>query len=130
MLILAEEDVMESFRSLATIAPFRAADGAQVQELAGLGIGLSSHSLAVITHPAGTTSVEHHHTLADEVYFVWRGRGRVRVDGVERNLAAGDVLIIRPGERHKLWNDGPDDLALIVTCAPAYDPAEVRWDEV
>ena len=72
---------------------------------------------------------EHHHTVADEVYLVRSGRGRVRVDGETRAVGPGDAVIIRPGQRHKVWSDGPEDLVLIVSCAPAYEVGEVVWDE-
>ncbi|MCX6028915.1 MAG: cupin domain-containing protein [Chloroflexi bacterium] len=114
---------------MTSIPSFTAPDGACVQELAGRSNGFTSHSLAVIVHPPGTAATEHHHTVADEVYLVSSGRGRIRVDEVTREVGPGDVVLIRPGQRHKVWNDGPDDLALVVTCAPAYDVGEVVWDE-
>ena len=118
-----------TFRTLEDVTPMRGNDGSRIRELTGRSTELLSHSLALITHPAGTASVDHHHTVADEVYFVSSGRGRIRVDGDERPLLPGDVVQIRPGQRHKLWNDGPDNLVLIVTCAPAYTPDDVTWDE-
>jgi mannose-6-phosphate isomerase-like protein (cupin superfamily) len=120
---------MADFPKLKAILPFTGPDGARVQQIAGRSDGVISHSLAVIAHPAGTTSTEHHHTVADEVYLVWAGRGRVRVDDVTQAVGPGDAVIIRPGERHKLWSDGPGDLVLVVSCAPAYEVSEVAWDE-
>ncbi len=120
---------MEIFRTLTEVSAFVAPDGAHIQELVGRSNGFTSHSLAVIVHPARTASVEHHHTVADEVYFVQAGRGHIRVDEETRAVGPGDVVVIRPGQRHKVWNDGPDDLALLVTCAPAYAVEEVIWDE-
>jgi mannose-6-phosphate isomerase-like protein (cupin superfamily) len=104
-------------------------DGAHIRELAGRSTGLASHSLAIIAHPAGMATVEHHHTVADEVYYVQSGRGRVRVDEEVVDVAPGDTIIIRPGQRHKLWADKGEDLVLVVTCAPAYLVTEVIWDE-
>jgi len=123
------EILMNAFRNLRDIVPFTGPDGARVQQIAGRSDGMTSHSLAVISHPAGTASADHHHTVADEVYLVWSGHGRVRVDGVTRNVGPGDTVVIRPGQRHKVWNDGPVELILIVSCAPAYEVAEVAWDE-
>lgn len=120
---------METVRPLHQIPSFTAADGAHIQELAGRTNGLASHSLAVIAHPPGTTSRDHHHTIADEIYFVSSGHGRVQVGEVVHAIGPGDAVIIRPGQPHKLWNDGPDDLVLIVSCAPAYHVDEVVWDE-
>ncbi len=111
------------------MSEFIGPDGAQIRELAGRSNGLTSHSLAIIRHPAGMTTVDHHHTVADEVYYVQSGRGRIRVDDRLIDLQPGDTVIIRPGQRHKLWADQGEDLVLVVTCAPAYSVTEVIWDE-
>ena len=111
------------------MSEFVGPDGARIRELAGRGAGLESHSLAIITHPAGMTTVDHHHTVADEVYYVQSGRGHIRVDGEVRPLTPGETIIIRPGQRHKLWADMGEDVVLVVTCAPAYSVTEVIWDE-
>ncbi len=116
-------------RNLRDVTAFTGEDGATVREAAGRSTGLWSHSLAFIMHPAGTASRRHHHTVCDEIYYVAAGRGRIDVDGVERGLAQGDLVQIRPGQRHKVYCDGPEDLELIVTCGPAYSPDEVGWDE-
>lgn len=115
-------------RSLNDIAGFVGPDGAHIRELAGRTTGIESHSLAFITHPAGTASADHHHTVADEVYYVESGRGRITLDGETLAIGPGDIITIRPGQRHKVYGDGPD-LVLIVTCAPAYRVDEVVWDE-
>ncbi len=120
---------MNAFVNVSEIVPFTGPDGARVQQIAGRSDGMTSHSLAVISHPPGTECVEHHHTLADEVYLVWSGRGCVRVDGETRQVGPGDAVTIRPGQRHKVWSDGPGDLVLVVSCAPAYQMDEVVWDE-
>ncbi len=116
-------------RKLSDVPRFTGPDGATVREAAGRSTGLASHSLAFITHPAGTASRRHHHTVCEEVYYVAAGRGRIDVDGVERELAQGDLVQIRPGQQHKVYCDGPQDLELIVTCGPAYSMDEVAWDE-
>ena len=118
-----------TYRAAQDVPQFSGPDGAHIRELAGRSTGLESHSLAIIVHPAGMTTVEHHHTVADEVYYVQSGKGRIRVDELVLDVAAGDTVIIRPGQRHKLWADHGEDLVLVVTCAPAYSVTEVIWDE-
>jgi mannose-6-phosphate isomerase-like protein (cupin superfamily) len=118
-----------AFRHYDDVAPFTGADGAKIRELVGRSTGVTSHSVALIAHPVGISTVEHHHTLADEVYYVLSGTGRIRVDGETRQVGPGDAVTIRPGQRHKLWADGEEDLVLLVTCAPAYAVGEVVWDE-
>ncbi len=118
-----------SFRVLAEVPEFVGPDGARILELAGRSTGLASHSLAIISHPPGMTTRKHHHTVADEVYYVQSGTGRIAVGEEVHVVGAGDIITIRPGQPHKVWADGAEDLVLIVTCAPAYEEPEVAWDE-
>lgn len=112
------------------VQPILAADGSVIRELAAPGKGpLATHSLAEIRHPAGTASREHYHRIAEEVYYVLEGEGDVRVDGQARSIGPGDVVAIVPGQRHKVAQRGDRDLVLLVTCVPAYSPAEVVWVE-
>jgi len=101
-----------------------------VRELAAPGNApLTRHSVAEIRHPPGTASQEHYHTSAEEVYYVIGGQGRLRVDDQERSIRPGDVAVIVPGQRHKVWAEGEKDLVLLVTCVPAYSPDEVVFVE-
>lgn len=120
---------MDTFRTLTRVLPVAGPDGSRIQEVAGRSTGLTSHSLAVIAHPAGTASADHHHTIADEVYLVQAGHGRIRVDDVTQRVGPGDVIIIRQGQSHQLWSEGPGDLVLVVTCAPAYTTEDVVWNQ-
>jgi mannose-6-phosphate isomerase-like protein (cupin superfamily) len=112
------------------VQPILAADGSLVRELAAPGNApLAGHSLAEIRHPVGTASREHWHRVAEEVYYVLEGEGVVRVDGQVRTIGPGDVVVISPGQRHKVAQQGDRDLVLLVTCVPAYSPAEVVFLE-
>jgi len=112
------------------VEPFLADDGSLVRELAAPGNApLAAHSLAEIRHPAGTASREHYHRVAEEVYYVLEGAGEVRVDGQARAIGPGDVVVISPGQRHKVAQLGRQDLVLLVTCVPAYSPEEVVFLE-
>ncbi len=105
-------------------------DGAVIVELASpRNSPLRRHSVAEIRHPPGTASREHHHTEAEEVYYVMEGHGSVRVDGETRAIGPGEVVIIVPGQRHKVWQQGVGDLVMLVTCVPAYSEEEVRFHE-
>ena len=112
------------------IRPFVGDDGAIVCELASpRNTCLTRHSLAEIRHPPGTASQEHYHTEAEEVYFVIEGQGGLRVDGETHSIGPGDVVVITPGERHKVWQEGEGDLVLLVSCVPAYTVDEVVFTE-
>jgi mannose-6-phosphate isomerase-like protein (cupin superfamily) len=112
------------------VQPFVGDDESIIRELASPGSsGLTRHSVAEIRHPLGTASLEHYHTEAEEVYFVLSGQGGIRVDGETRTIGPGDVVVIVPGERHKVWQEGEGDLVLLVTCVPAYAVEEVVFVE-
>jgi mannose-6-phosphate isomerase-like protein (cupin superfamily) len=112
------------------VQPFVSDDGSIIRELASPhNSSLTHHSLAEIRHPPGTSSQEHYHTEAEEVYYVREGRGGVRVDGETRSIGPGDLVVIVPGQRHKVWAEGKADLVMLVTCVPAYSVQEVVFTE-
>jgi mannose-6-phosphate isomerase-like protein (cupin superfamily) len=104
---------------------FITADGSEIRELAGLPSGnAANQSLAEATVPAGRDTLEHYHRTTEEIYLFTRGSGRMRLGDDERDVLAGDCVVIPPGVRHKLWA-GPDEpLVLLCCCAPAYSDAD------
>jgi mannose-6-phosphate isomerase-like protein (cupin superfamily) len=58
--------------------------------------------------------------VAEELYFFSAGRGRMTLGDVERDVTAGDCVVIPPGEIHTLVNTGDEPLVLLCCCAPAY----------
>jgi mannose-6-phosphate isomerase-like protein (cupin superfamily) len=101
--------------------PFITADGSTIRELAGaVSLPTRNQSLAEATVPPGGETAEHFHKVAEEIYFFTAGAGRMRLGAEERDVRAGDCVVIAPGERHKLWNPGPEPLVLLCGCAPAY----------
>lgn len=105
--------------------PFTTLDGSTIRELAGpVSLATANQSLAEATVPAGGATTEHFHRTSEELYYVTRGRGRIRIDGEERPLRVGDCVVIPPGARHKLLNDGDEELAILCCCAPPYSDAD------
>ena len=56
--------------------------------------------------PDGSPPPKHWHPAQGEHFRVTDGALRVRVDGVERELAAGDEIEIPRGAIHQMWNPG------------------------
>jgi mannose-6-phosphate isomerase-like protein (cupin superfamily) len=105
--------------------PFITADGSSIRELAGIPSGNAvNQSLAEATVPAGGETVEHLHRASEEIYLFTAGAGRMRLDGEEAPVRAGDMVVIPPGTAHKLWNPGSEPLVLLCCCAPAYSDAD------
>jgi mannose-6-phosphate isomerase-like protein (cupin superfamily) len=117
--------------ALADRAPFVAQDGAVIRELcAPRNSSARNQSLAEAVIPAGGRVREHYHRTTEEIYHVAAGRGRMRVDGVERDIGPGDTVLIRPGQRHAVAALGSGTLRLLVSCAPAYEVADQVMTEL
>lgn len=100
---------------------FITADGSSIRELAGVPSGNSvNQSLAEATVPPGAETAEHYHVRSEEIYLFTAGAGRMRLGEEEREVRAGDTVVIAPGLRHKLWNTGAEALVLLCCCAPPY----------
>lgn len=109
-------------RNLDAVTPFITKDGSEIRELlAHRNSVIRNQSLAEARLPVGAATQEHFHRRTEEIYFITHGRGRLRVEGVEREVRPGDAIAIPPGQRHKLWNTGGETLRLLCCCAPAYE---------
>jgi mannose-6-phosphate isomerase-like protein (cupin superfamily) len=107
--------------NLQQVQPFITKDGSEIRELAGIPTGnATNQSLAEATVPPGGETEEHYHRASEEIYFFTSGRGRLRLDGDESEIEAGDTVVIPPGTRHKLWNTGDEPLRLLCCCSPPY----------
>ena len=101
--------------------PFITADGSSIREVAGIPTGNAvQQSLAEATVPPGGETVVHFHRVAEEIYHLVSGGGRLRLGEEEADVHAGDTIVIPPGARHKLWNPGAEPLVLLCCCAPPY----------
>ncbi len=67
-------------------------------------IGEGSMTIKVTLNP-GHGMNYHSHALRDEVWTVIAGRGRTIVDGVEREVCAGDVIRMPAGVPHTIYAD-------------------------
>lgn len=111
--------------NLAQTEPFITKDGSEIRELlAHRNSAIRNQSLAEARLPAGGATQEHYHVRTEEIYYITHGTGRMRIDGETREVAPGDAIAIRPGQRHKLWNTGTEPLRLLCCCAPAYEHSD------
>ncbi|GBF75694.1 hypothetical protein PA598K_04116 [Paenibacillus sp. 598K] len=64
----------------------------------------------------GAKHPDHHHDEAyDEAYLIHRGRAMVRLDGVEHEVEAGDVVFIPGGSMHAIANLSETEELVIFT---------------
>jgi mannose-6-phosphate isomerase-like protein (cupin superfamily) len=69
--------------------------------------------------PATRPPPDHFHPHQEEQLEVLVGALRARLDGRERTLVPGDVLLAPPGARHGVWNGGPVEARAIRRLHPA-----------
>jgi mannose-6-phosphate isomerase-like protein (cupin superfamily) len=107
--------------NLHRVEPFTTLDGSTIREVAGPAMdSAQKQSLAEATVPPGGETAEHYHRETEEIYFFTAGTGQMRLGEEEREVAAGDCVVIAPGTPHKLWSSGDEPLKLLCCCSPAY----------
>lgn len=82
-----------------------------------LGPGAFASNWAFVDHlliPAGATVGRHFHAGVDEVYFVIKGKGKVRVNDEWADIAYGDAVPVKAGEIHSLESTDTDPLEMMV----------------
>lgn len=109
-------------KSLGELSAFITKDGSEIRELLShRNSAIRNQSLAEARLAAGGATQEHYHLQTEEIYYITHGKGQIRIDGETRDVAPGDAIAIRPGQRHKLWNTSQEVLRLLCCCAPAYE---------
>ena len=63
--------------------------------------------------------LEEHRDPVEEIYFILKGGGVMKVGGEEREVKEGDAIWIPVGEPHRLENTGDETTVLIVIAAYA-----------
>jgi mannose-6-phosphate isomerase-like protein (cupin superfamily) len=82
-------------------------------------LGAQAFGFNYFTIPPGTEGREHDHAESgqEEVYFVVKGSGTMRVDGEEVELRAGRFVRVDPASR-RVPVGGPDGLEFLTIGAP------------
>jgi mannose-6-phosphate isomerase-like protein (cupin superfamily) len=102
-------------------APFITKDASEVREiLAPRNSSIRNQSLAEARVLPGKSTEEHIHPRTEEIYYVLKGKGKIRIEGEMRDIRQGDAIALQPGKCHKIWNTGKSDLVFLCCCAPAY----------
>jgi mannose-6-phosphate isomerase-like protein (cupin superfamily) len=108
-----------------------APDQAVAQEIVSPRISRArKHSIAFIDIPAGVRVDPHRHIECEEVYYINAGTGLMYLDGETRQLVPGDTVVILPGEVHSIKNESQENLEMIVTCVPPWNPEDQVFVEV
>ena len=94
-------------------------------------------AVARVRYPAGS-EVTPHASAREQIHSILKGRARYRVGSEEKDIGAGDAVLIRPNVEHavQILEDleviGFHDVGPLATAPPggAPGPAFFRWDEM
>jgi mannose-6-phosphate isomerase-like protein (cupin superfamily) len=80
-------------------------------------LSVPTMSAGVYTLPAGATDLQKPHK-EDEMYYVVRGRARMRVGADDRGVSPGSVIFVAAEVEHRFY-DIAEELVVLVFFAPA-----------
>ena len=105
-----------------SVEAFTTKDGSTIREiLAHRNSAIRNQSLAEATLPPGARTAAHCHPRTEEIYYILKGAGSIRIGEEERSVRPGDGIAITPGTPHQILNSGTTDLVFLCCCAPAYE---------
>lgn len=104
---------LKNFYDLPTISAERAQAGRLYQEF----LRVPALSVGVYVLPAGGTDPQKPHQ-EDEVYYVVRGRARMRIGSEEQVVKTGSVIFVAAIVEHRFF-DISEELEVLVFFAPA-----------
>jgi quercetin dioxygenase-like cupin family protein len=66
----------------------------------------------------------HHHVEHDELVMILEGKGTFTIEGQNREVSAGDILIIPRGAVHSYVHQGEGITAVFSVFSPKFDPKD------
>lgn len=82
---------------------------------------LKNMSLAEAIILPNKSTIEHFHEKSEEIYYILKSRGKIKITDEIEKVEKGDVVFIPPGKKHKIWNTGNVEFVLLCICSPCYE---------
>lgn len=70
----------------------------------------------IVLHANSSVGI-HPHSGDEELYYIISGRGIMMVNGEQKVVVSGDVVLTKSGSSHGLRNESDRDLRFFVVCA-------------
>jgi len=97
--------------------------------LAGKRTGNEKVAVIIVEYePGAEPGGIHHHEKRESVYIALEGSATIHLKGEEREITAGTVVNLTPGDTHGFLKVGPDGFKMIEVWAPL-DPDVVYLEE-
>jgi len=103
--------------------PFTTKDGSTIREY----LRTDRQSLAEAAVAPGQATERHYHARTEEIYSIFEGGGRLELDGEERDVGAGDTILIPPRVWHQLTG-GPAGARFLCVCVPPYSHDDTYFE--
>jgi mannose-6-phosphate isomerase-like protein (cupin superfamily)/GNAT superfamily N-acetyltransferase len=101
------------------------ASGTEIRELlTTTALGQGRMSLAMETLKPGQYTTLHWHDHLEEIYYILKGQGGLKIGDEARKVKAGDAILIPIRHVHCLHNTGDDDLVLLCAVSPPWYPED------
>lgn len=84
----------------------------------------ASHNLSISYSVITSNSEPHKHVKTEEVYFIVKGRARLKVGDEIFSIEAGDVFSIPKNKYHNI-QDVEETIELVVVTHPKFDPNDL-----
>ena len=112
-------------------SPIDSGKGEVIVELLGRNFAeaTENHSVAHVLIAPGKTSQLHFHPIAEESYYILQGEARIQVDVEEAVISSGQIVLIQPGQTHRIENIGEGSLEFLAICVPAWEPGNSVYFE-
>ena len=75
--------------------------------------------LVVMEIPVGGEIGEEMHENVEQTLFFIKGKCKAVLDGEDKSIAEGDVVVVTPGTKHNFINTGSEPLKIYTVYAPA-----------
>jgi uncharacterized protein len=110
----------------ATIPEITVAPGVTLRELIGRVAAARStdYSIARFALAPGKTTGVSYNKIGEEVFLIISGRGSAKVGSETSPVAAGSVVIMKPGAHHSLTANADSTLEFYAITFPAFSPAD------
>lgn len=79
----------------------------------------SKSQLVAMSIPAGGEIGQETHNHVEQTLFILSGSGKTILNGEEKQIFAGDVVVVTPGTQHNFINTGSEPLKIYTIYSPS-----------
>jgi len=113
-------------KTLSNLRPFVAGDDTRLREILHPKNDKLSlpYSLAFAKLDAGKSSLPHKLSQSHEVYYILQGKGRIHVNGVQKEVSKDDTIFVPADSIQQIENLGKVELQFLCIVSPPWSGEE------